>query len=160
MLTRAGFDVAGFFMRSRFRFSRGPTCGSTISIAGRSVRLFERGEEQLAVRVTERELQVRTASWGGPPRTVDRRAFREAFINAVTHRDYTRMGRFVRWQAETLSISSPGGFVEGVRLDNLLTVEPRPRNPGPGGRVQADRACRADRARRRSHLPGRSIREN
>jgi ATP-dependent DNA helicase RecG len=26
-------------------------------------------------------------------------------------------------------ISNPGGFVEGVTLDNLLVVEPRPRNP-------------------------------
>ena len=26
-------------------------------------------------------------------------------------------------------ISNPGGFVEGVTLDNLLVVEPKPRNP-------------------------------
>ncbi len=26
-------------------------------------------------------------------------------------------------------VSNPGGFVEGVTLDNLLTTEPRPRNP-------------------------------
>lgn len=26
-------------------------------------------------------------------------------------------------------MSNPGGFVEGVSLDNLLTTEPRPRNP-------------------------------
>ncbi len=30
---------------------------------------------------------------------------------------------------ETLSVSNPGGFVEGVTLRNLLVVEPRPRNP-------------------------------
>ncbi len=28
-----------------------------------------------------------------------------------------------------LSVSNPGGFVEGVTLDNLLVVEPKPRNP-------------------------------
>ena len=27
-------------------------------------------------------------------------------------------------------MSNPGGFIEGVSLDNLLVVEPRPRNPG------------------------------
>jgi ATP-dependent DNA helicase RecG len=35
----------------------------------------------------------------------------------------------VQWKRDVLSISSPGGFVEGVSLDNLLVVEPRPRNP-------------------------------
>ena len=28
-----------------------------------------------------------------------------------------------------LTISSPGGFIEGVNLKNLLTVEPHGRNP-------------------------------
>ena len=37
---------------------------------------------------------------------------------------FTCAGRPIR-----LSLSSPGGFVEGVTLDNLLVVEPRPRNP-------------------------------
>ncbi len=92
------------------------------------VRLFERIEEQFHARVTERELQV--GLFRVPVPNVEPRAFREAFINALTHRDYTRLGAVhVRWQTDTLSISSPGGFVEGVSLDNLLVVEPRPRNP-------------------------------
>jgi len=36
----------------------------------------------------------------------------------------------VRLSGDTLLISNPGGFVEGVTLNNLLTTEPRPRNPG------------------------------
>jgi ATP-dependent DNA helicase RecG len=36
---------------------------------------------------------------------------------------------YVRWQHERLTVSNPGGFVDGVSLDNLLVVEPRPRNP-------------------------------
>jgi ATP-dependent DNA helicase RecG len=60
----------------------------------------------------------------------ERRAFREAFLNAIIHRDYTRLGAvYVRFDAVGLTISNPGGFVEGVTLENLLTVEPRPRNP-------------------------------
>jgi ATP-dependent DNA helicase RecG len=60
----------------------------------------------------------------------DPRAFREALVNALVHRDYTRLGAVhVRWEAESLTVSNPGGFVEGVGLDNLLVVEPRPRNP-------------------------------
>jgi ATP-dependent DNA helicase RecG len=50
--------------------------------------------------------------------------------NALTHRDYTRIGAIhVRLQDDALTVSNPGGFVEGVTLDNLLTTEPRPRNP-------------------------------
>jgi ATP-dependent DNA helicase RecG len=92
------------------------------------VRLFERVEEQFLARVSERELQV--GLFRVPVPNVEPRALREAFVNALTHRDYTRLGAVhVRWQTETLTISSPGGFVEGVSLDNLLVVEPRPRNP-------------------------------
>lgn len=61
---------------------------------------------------------------------VDQRAFREAIANAITHRDYSLRGAVhVRLTGDALTISNPGGFVEGVTLDNLLSTEPRPRNP-------------------------------
>jgi ATP-dependent DNA helicase RecG len=92
------------------------------------VRLFERIEEQFLARVNERELQV--GLFRVPVPNVDPRGFREALVNALTHRDYTRLSAVhIRWQTAVLTISSPGGFVEGVSLDNLLVVEPRPRNP-------------------------------
>ena len=57
-------------------------------------------------------------------------ALREAINNALVHRDYVRRGPVrVCWQKHDLIISNPGGFVEGVNLENLLTTEPRPRNP-------------------------------
>lgn len=28
-----------------------------------------------------------------------------------------------------MTLSNPGGFVEGVTLENLLVTDPRPRNP-------------------------------
>lgn len=34
-----------------------------------------------------------------------------------------------QWHSDCIEISSPGGFPEGVRLDNLLVTAPRPRNP-------------------------------
>ncbi len=59
----------------------------------------------------------------------DRRAFREALVNAFCHRDYTMMGRVrVMLDDDGLTISNPGGFIEGVTLENLLTVEPHGRN--------------------------------
>lgn len=60
----------------------------------------------------------------------DERAVREAVINAFAHRDYTRLGRvLVRIDSDGLSISNPGGFIEGVTIDNLLIAEPHGRNP-------------------------------
>lgn len=57
-------------------------------------------------------------------------AFREAVNNALIHRDYTQMGAVhVQWYEDYIEINNPGGFVEGVRLDNLLVTPPRPRNP-------------------------------
>lgn len=59
----------------------------------------------------------------------DHRAYREALVNAFGHRDYAALGRVrVLVDDEGLTISNPGGFVEGVTVDNLLTVEPHGRN--------------------------------
>jgi ATP-dependent DNA helicase RecG len=45
------------------------------------------------------------------------------------HRDYHRLGAVhVRLDDQGLTISNPGGLVDGVTLENLLTTEPRPRN--------------------------------
>jgi ATP-dependent DNA helicase RecG len=57
-------------------------------------------------------------------------AFREGLVNAFCHRDYSIL-QMVRLaiEDEGLTISSPGGFVEGVNLTNLLSVEPHGRNP-------------------------------
>ena len=61
---------------------------------------------------------------------VEVHALREAINNALVHRDYARRGPVrICWQKSDLIISNPGGFVEGVSLENLLTTEPRPRNP-------------------------------
>ena len=57
-------------------------------------------------------------------------AFREAVDNALIHRDYGRLGAVhVQWHGDRIEISNPGGFPEGVRLDNLLVTPPAPRNP-------------------------------
>lgn len=56
-------------------------------------------------------------------------AFREGLVNAFCHRDYSIL-QMVRLaiEDEGLTISSPGGFIEGVNLANLLSVEPHGRN--------------------------------
>ncbi len=92
------------------------------------LKTFERVMEQFKARLEEDEVQV--GLFRVPIPTFDERAFREAFVNALAHRDYTRLGAVhVRRETGGFVISNPGGFVEGVTLDNLLVVEPRPRNP-------------------------------
>jgi ATP-dependent DNA helicase RecG len=76
----------------------------------------------------EEELQV--GLFRVPVPKVDLGAFREAVANALIHRDYHRLGAVhVRLENDALVVSNPGGLVEGVTLGNLLTTEPRPRNP-------------------------------
>lgn len=60
----------------------------------------------------------------------DTRAYREALVNAFCHRDYSILGRVrVQINDEGMSISNPGGFIEGISVDNLLDAEPHGRNP-------------------------------
>ena len=60
----------------------------------------------------------------------NKRALREAIVNAFSHRDYSKMGRVrVALSDGGLTIANPGGFIEGVSVNNLLTAEPHGRNP-------------------------------
>lgn len=92
------------------------------------LQTFEEVELLFKARINEQEIQV--GLFRVPIPNYDRRAFREAFINALVHRDYARLGAVhVRLDDDGLTLSSPGGFVEGITLHNLLVVAPRSRNP-------------------------------
>lgn len=57
-------------------------------------------------------------------------AVRELIGNALVHRDYSINGELrVAIEGATLSVSNPGGFPAGIRIDNLLTTPPQARNP-------------------------------
>ena len=65
-----------------------------------------------------------------PAPDFDKRALREAIVNAYSHRDYSKMGRVrVAVSDEGLTVANPGGFIEGISVSNLLTAEPHGRNP-------------------------------
>lgn len=60
----------------------------------------------------------------------DREGLREAFANAVVHRDYSRLDPVrVIYDETGLTISNPGGLIYGLKLNHLLSAEPRGRNP-------------------------------
>lgn len=65
-----------------------------------------------------------------PSPDFNKRAVREAIVNAFSHRDYSKMGRVrIAITDEGLTVANPGGFIEGISIDNLLTAEPHGRNP-------------------------------
>ena len=92
------------------------------------LRIMEEIEARIRARNREQELMVGLLRVGVPD--YSERALREALANALIHRDYQRLGAVhFQWHPDRIEISSPGGFPEGVRLDNLLVTAPRPRNP-------------------------------
>lgn len=89
---------------------------------------FEEIELLFRARVNEEEIDIGLFRTSIPD--YNRQAFREAFVNALVHRDYHRLGMVqVRLDDTGLTISSAGGFVDGVNIQNLLVVSPRSRNP-------------------------------
>ena len=91
------------------------------------LKLLEWLETNFKAYNPEREVQV--GLFRVPVPKVDMGAFREAVANALVHRDYHKLGAVhVRLDDLGLTISNPGGLVEGVTLANLLSTEPRPRN--------------------------------
>ena len=62
-------------------------------------------------------------------RMIDRRALREALINAMVHNDYTQEAPpVVEIYSDRLSITSCGGLVTGLSLDEFLIGRSMPRN--------------------------------
>lgn len=92
------------------------------------IRLLADVDTRFAARNEEREVMM--GMFRLPVPDYSSEGFREAVNNTVLHRDYTRLDDiYVQWQPDHLLITSPGGFPEGVTLDNLLVHEPKPRNP-------------------------------
>jgi ATP-dependent DNA helicase RecG len=92
------------------------------------LRVMEELESRFRARNREAELHIGMLRIGVPD--CPERAFREGIANALIHRDYTRLGAVhVQLHQDQMEISNPGGFPEGVRLDNILVTPPRPRNP-------------------------------
>ena len=63
-------------------------------------------------------------------RTYPEVALREALLNALSHADYRSTSpMLVKQYPDRLEISNGGGFVGGIRPDNILHHHPVPRNP-------------------------------
>ena len=92
------------------------------------LELFETFEMYIKAWNPERETEY--GLFRIPIPEFDWSAFREGLVNAFCHRDYTMLGTVrVLIDDEGMTISNPGGFIDGVNLKNLLMVEPHGRNP-------------------------------
>ncbi|MBN8619092.1 MAG: putative DNA binding domain-containing protein [Anaerolineae bacterium] len=85
-------------------------------------------ESRFAIRNEEKEVQV--GLFRIPIPNYSPEGFREAVNNAILHRDYTQLGAVhIQWHHDQLRITNPGGFPEGITINNILVHEPKPRNP-------------------------------
>lgn len=92
------------------------------------LEIFEEFNVLFGGQYSEEEMDIGLFRKGIP--NFDKTAFREAFVNALVHRDFSSLGAVVvQFDDFGLTISNPGGFIEGVTQDNLLTAAPRSRNP-------------------------------
>ena len=113
---------------SAYQMLRGTEVTTNESFYRPLLSTIEQMIEFVNVRNQEQELEVGMFRISIPE--FDKRAVREAIVNAFAHRDYTRLGRvLVQIDSDGLTVSNPGGFVEGVTYSNILTVEPHGRNP-------------------------------
>lgn len=97
------------------------------AMRGSLLQTFEKVDLLFQSRIVEQELQI--GMFRVPIPNYEKEAFREGFVNALVHRDYFRVGAVqVQLQKASLTISSPGGFLEGITPDNILTTAPTPRN--------------------------------
>ncbi len=92
------------------------------------VRLIGEIEGRLKARNDEQEVAYGFLRLAIPRYDAD--GVREAVLNALLHRDYSRLNAvYIQFHPDHLLITSPGGFPDGVTLANLLVHEPTPRNP-------------------------------
>lgn len=113
--------------KASFQVLQGTTVRKNEQTYKPMLAVFESFEEYMNAWNPEREMTYGLISIPIPE--FSPAAFREGLVNAFSHRDYTILqGIRIAIDDEGLTISSPGGFIDGVSLHNLLTVEPRSRN--------------------------------
>ena len=114
--------------KSSFQVTEGTSVRNNVDFVFPVLSSIEKLNDYISVRNEDHELEVGLFRMSIPD--FDKRAVREALVNAFSHRDYSKMGRVrVELSDDGLTIANPGGFIEGININNLLSAEPQGRNP-------------------------------
>ena len=90
--------------------------------------MFERIEQFYQERVSLANIHVGQHLIRVP--SLAQECLRESAANAFIHRDYARFGPIqIKWNLNSVSITSPGGFLPGIDPYQLLNAEALTRNP-------------------------------
>ncbi|MYH46860.1 MAG: hypothetical protein F4127_09460 [Gammaproteobacteria bacterium] len=108
-----------------------PGGDSTLRIEGAGPLLVQVRQVEQAAHVANRVTHTAAGFAHGRVRAIPPRTLREAVVNGLVHRDWLATGATViEHVGDTLTVTSPGGFVGGVTPENIIThpAVPRYRN--------------------------------
>jgi ATP-dependent DNA helicase RecG len=105
-----------------------PGGDSTVRVRRKQPLLQQIWEAEFAFQTGNRVIHVPDGFAHRQVRAIPPRAFREALINGVVHRDWLSPNvTEIEHVGDTVTITSPGGFVGGVGPDNIITHPASPR---------------------------------
>ena len=105
-----------------------PGGDSTLRIEGAGPLLTQVHEVEQAGKVSNRVTHTAEGFAHGRIRAIPARTLREAIVNGVVHRDWlSPQPTTIEHVGDTLTVTSPGGFLGGVTPDNIITHPAVPR---------------------------------
>lgn len=101
---------------------------SVSSVRTSAPLLQQLAEVEKAAEVGNRLVHIAEGFAHGQARAIPPRALREAIVNGVVHRDWlSRQPTTVEHVGDTLTVTSPGGFIGGIAPSNIITHPSAPR---------------------------------
>lgn len=101
---------------------------STTRVRTAAPLLQQLAEVEKAAEVGNRLVHIAEGFVHGQARAIPPRALREAIVNGVVHRDWlSRQPTTVEHVGDTVTVTSPGGFIGGIAPSNIITHPSAPR---------------------------------
>ncbi|PZF79577.1 ATP-binding protein [Jiangella anatolica] len=105
-----------------------PGGDSTVRVRREGPLLVQLSEVETAAAASNAIVQVAEGLVRGQVRKLPQSAVREAIVNGVVHRDWTTAAPVVvEHVGDTLTVTSPGGFIAGITPENIITHPSAPR---------------------------------
>lgn len=105
-----------------------PGASSTVRIREEGPLLTQLAAVEIAALASNRTVHVPSGLVQGQVRAIPPSAVREAIVNGVIHRDWASPApTVVEHVGDTLTVTSPGGFIGGISPANIITHPSAPR---------------------------------